>query len=160
MPGVGLALTAGIEGILGALPQIKAELDALASFTATPISFEADIAIAQQLIVGLTAALSAGITPPSIDAQIAIIQARVAALLAIIASINANLQIVINTKSLLDAAGLFVYIYNGQVDQFGPEFTTELSGGVGGGPTQQCNAMVMLTTTPATWTALSGLMDT
>jgi hypothetical protein len=158
-PGVAVGFAAGIAGINLALPDIQARLDALAAFAPqVEISFAANIAVAQSIAASLQAAISAGLSPPSLSAQIAIVAALVAALEIAVGQINAQLTVLIDLSALLDAAGVFLYSYSGRSDGLGPALDTELSTGFPGGTAgQQCNALVLATTTPGTWDAMSEL---
>ncbi len=77
---------------------------------------------------------------------------------AIIEGINAQLSIVLGVQSLLVAAGVSAYAYAGTVNELGAAVTGELSGGLpGGSPTAPCNAIVLVTSLPATWSDMSQL---
>ena len=162
LPGAAAGFAAGIDGISLALPDIQARLDALLAFSPQPISFTANVALAQQIVASLQLVISLGISPPDISAQIAIIASLVASLYATISLINARLSIVIDLSALLDAAGVFAYSYAGAADGLGPALTAELSAGFPGGTggAQAANAIVLATTTPATWTAMQGVFAT
>jgi hypothetical protein len=156
VPGAAAAAVAGAAGINAALPDIQARIAALASFSPAPVDFAAQLALAQQMVASITASISLGLPVPSIAAQIAIVAAQIAALEASVLAINANLTIVTDFQDLLTAAGIHVYAFDGQVQDLGNELDTELSGGVpGGSPTDASNALVMVTTVSATWTAIS-----
>lgn len=159
MPAVSVAFAAGIGGIQAALPDIEARLTALLAFSPQPVDFAANIALAQSIVVSIQSALALGISPPDISAQIAIVEALVEALAAVVDSINTQLNVVIGTDALLDAAGVFLYAWDGQAGDLGTAVDTALSSGFPGGtgPTQDSNALVLATTTPSTWTAMSSL---
>lgn len=155
VPGAAAAAVAGAAGINAALPDILGRLAALAAFAPLPVDFTAQLALAEQMVASVTLGISLGIPVPSIAAQIAAIAALVADLLAAVASINASLEIVVAFQALLGAAGIHAYAYTGVTAGLGADLTTELAGGVpGGGPTDAANALVLITTTPATWTAM------
>lgn len=158
-PGVAAGFAAGIAGINLALPDIQARLDALAAFSPqVEISFAANIAVAQSIAASLQAAITAGLSPPSLSAQIAIVAALVAALELAVGQINAQLTVLIDLSALLSAAGVFLYSYSGRADGLGPALASELAGGFpGGSASDDTNALVLATTTAATWTAMSGL---
>jgi hypothetical protein len=96
----------------------------------------------------------AGITPPSIDIQIALILAQ-------IAELSASLAIIVEFGGFMAAAGVHLYAYNGTVSNMAVDLDGQLfdgvPGGTGGG--QSCNALVLLTTIGATWTAMSGVFQ-
>lgn len=160
VPGAAAAAVAGAAGINAALPDILARLAALQNFAPQPVSFAAQLALAQQMVSSIQLSISLGIPVPSIAAQIAAVLALVAELLAAVLSINAQLAIVTDFQVLLGAAGVHVYAYAGQVGSFGGEFSAELAGGVpGGGPTDASNALVLVTTVPATWAAMAQVFN-
>lgn len=150
------ASVAGVAGINLALPDIQARIDSLLAFSPGAVDFAAQLALANQIVLGIQAAISGGLTPPSIAVQIAQIAALIAELLATVTAINVQLGIVVDFQALLGAAGVHGYAFDGDTDQLGPELTTELAGGVpGGGPTDHANAVVLVTTVPATWAAMA-----
>jgi hypothetical protein len=160
IPGATAVGVAGVAGINGALPDIQARLDALLDFSPTPIDFNVQISLMQAAIVSAQAAITAGIVPPSIAAQIAEISAQIAALAAAIASVNVQLGIILDFQALLGAGGIFAYAYDGDVADLGDELDAEIGAGVGGGaPTDHCNAIVLLTSTPATWDAMGDVFQ-
>lgn len=162
LPGAAAGFAASIEGIGLALPDIQARLDALLAFSPQPISFAAQLIVAQQIVASIQLAISIGLTVPDISAQIAIVASLVASLIATIGAINARLDIVISLTALLDAAGVFTYSYSGTADGLGPALTSELASGFPGGTggSQLSNAVILATTTPATWTAMQGMFAT
>ena len=158
LPGAAAAGAAGVAGIGLALPDLSARLSALASFAPIPSNFAADIALAQSIVVSIEAAITAGISPPSLDAQVAIVAGLVADLEAALSSINAQLSLVTDFLAILGTGGIFGYTYAGPANGLGGDFTTELASGFpGGGATDATNAILLATTTPATWTAMSAV---
>lgn len=161
IPGGLAAAVAGQTGINLALPDIQARLAALASFTPTPPSLAADVQLAQSIVASLQAAISLGVTPPSIDAQLAIVAALVVDLGAAVASINAQLAIVLGFINICATAGIHAYAYSGNADDLGAGMTTELAAGLpGGGPTDPINALVLATSLGGTWTAMQSVFKT
>lgn len=160
IPGAAAVGVAGAAGINLALPDIQARLDALLAFSPAAVDFAAQLALAQQIVVSIQAAITAGLTPPSISAQIAAVGALIAELTAAVASIHAQLTIIVDFQALLSAAGIFAYAYDGQVDDLGDELDAEIGGGIGGGsPTDHCNALVLVTSEGATWTAMGEIFQ-
>jgi len=158
VPGAAAGVSAGIGGINGALPDIEARLAALSGFAPTPGNFAADLAVANSIVASITAGITAGLSPPSIGAQIAIIAALVAALEATVLAVSAQLDVVLDLQALLATAGVFSYAYAGQANALGSALSTELASGFpGGAGTDSTNALVLATTTPATWSAMSSL---
>jgi hypothetical protein len=150
VPGAQLAALAGVTGINLALPDILARLAALQSFAPQPISFGAQLALANQILASITLSISMGLPVPSVDAQIAAVLAIVADLLAAVSQIEAQLAILVDFTDLLGTAGISAYAYAGTVGAFGGELATALGGGG-----DACNALVLLTRIPATWAAMS-----
>lgn len=159
-PGAANAVAAGQAGISGALPDLTAKLTALASFTPTPVDFAAQLSLAQQVVAGVQLAITAGISPPSINTQIAEVAAQIGAITAQIAAVNAQLSIIAGLAAPLSVGGIRAWAYSGQVGNAGGELGAELAAGVPGGtgPTQSCNALIVLTTSPAAWSALSAVL--
>jgi hypothetical protein len=160
VPGALAGVSAGIGGVNAALPDLQARLAALLAFQPAPISFAAQLSLAQATLSGIQLAIASGITPPDISAQLAAIAALVADLAAAVAGIDVQLTILSNLQTLLAAAGLHVYAFAGATNAAGGELTTALSGGVpGGAPTTAANALVLVTTVSATWAAMQGVFE-
>lgn len=157
LPGAASASVAGAAGIGGALPDIEARLTALADFAPVPMDFAADLTLAGAVVAGVTLAIGTpGLVPPSISAQVEIIADLVASLHATIEAVNVQLGIVHGFVDLLATAGVFAYAYAGRADAMGTEMATELSGGFpGGSGGDATNAIVLATTSSATWAAMS-----
>lgn len=159
VPGLNALGIAGSLGINLALPDIQARLAALLNFQVTPPSLSAQLALATQLVASLQAAIAIGITPPSIDAQLAIVAALIVDLQNAILSIQAQFNIILDIRGLLNAAGVHAYVYQGPVADMGSELTAELiHGPPGGGPSDSAQAIVLMTSLGPTWTALAQLL--
>lgn len=159
MPGAVAVGAAGVAGINAALPDIQARLDSLLTFSPGAVDFAAQLSLAQQTVTSIQTAISAGISPPSISQQLAQISALIAELLAAIANINAQLDLILDFQALLGSAGIHGYAFSGQTQNLGSELAAELSGGTpGGAPTDAANALVLITTVPAAWAALSQIL--
>jgi hypothetical protein len=155
LPGAAAATVAGMAGINAALPDILARLDALAAFAPQPVSFSAQLGLANQMVTSVQAAISLGLPIPSIAAQLAIVGALVSDLLAAVSSVNAQLEILADFELLLGTAGVHAYAYAGDTGDLGAEFASELSGGTPGGAAgDAANALVLITTIPAVWAAM------
>lgn len=156
LPAPTAAAVAGTTGINLALPDIEARLAALYSFKPAPIDFAVSLQLAQQIVASIQTAISLGIVPPSLAAQIAEISALIAQLLANVEAINVQLGIILDFQALLTPAGVHAYAYAGPVNQLGSELSAALSLGVpGGSPTDPSNALVLITTLAATWSAMA-----
>lgn len=158
-PGAVAISAAGAAGINGALPDIQARLAALLAWTPSPVSFEAQLTLVQGALASIQASIALGLPVPDIGAQVALIQAQIAALIAAIAAVEAQLAIILDFQALFGASGVHAYAYAGQVANLGSEISAETSGGLpGGSGTDSANAIVLVTTVPATWTALAQLL--
>ncbi len=155
LPGANAAGVAGAAGINGALPDINARIAALGAFAPAPISFSADIAAANNIAASIGVAVSAGLTPPDIAGQIAQIAALLAALEAEALAVQANLTLVTNFLGLLAAGGIDAYAWDGARNALGAAVTSAL-----GSSTAHSNAIVLVTTNGATWTAMQSVFKT
>jgi hypothetical protein len=149
-----ISLAAAIPGAIAALnlavPQLQAQIDALLAFNPGAINFATDLQVAVGILADINGGIALGITPPSISAQISI-------LLALLAPLQANLAAIAAFQALLSAS-VFAYGYSGPTNQFGTEMATELTGGFPGhSPAEQCNALVLGTTSAATYSAMAGV---
>lgn len=155
LPGGVAVGAAGFDGINAALPDIQARLDALLAFAPLPVDFTAQLALAQSMVASVQASITLGLPAPSMAAQIAIVAALIVDITASIVSINAQLGIVADFQTTLGTTGIHGYHYSGQTDDLGSEMATELASGVpGGAPTDAANALILVTTIPATWAAM------
>jgi len=157
VPGASAAINAGMTGINSALANLLAQLAALQAFAPSPISFAAQLSLAESMVSSLNLAIGLGMTPPDILAQITAILALVAALTAQIGAIEANLDVMLDLQLPLAAAGVHAYAYDGTAGALGGELGGALGGGVpgGSGGGQHANALALVATSPATWAALS-----
>ena len=146
---IGDTLPAVVGVLAYAFADLQARITALAdaSLSITPPGLELELAAS--ILAAVQANLALGITPPSIDLQISL-------LLALMAELQIQLGIVLDLQNLFATAGVHVYVYGGQADAMGGEITAELAGGFpSGAPTDFANAIIIATTIPATWIALS-----
>jgi len=156
VPGANAAVVAGLAGINLALPDILARIAALQAFVPTPVDFGVQLILAQQMVTSVGLAISLGLPVPSILLQIAAIEALILALLATIEAINGQLDILVDIQTQLATSGLHAYAYAGTVGALGGEVTGALASGLPGGSSgDAAHALVFVTTTPATWSAMS-----
>jgi hypothetical protein len=142
------------------LPQIAAQVAGILAIqvgvSLTPPSIGLTLSMAESLVVNLKAAIEVGV--PGLDFQIAAVAQLLVSLSATLASLAATLSFGLNLSLLLGGVGVFAYAYEGTADSLGPSITeatgTGLPGGSGGDP---CQAILLVTQTPATWTALKAL---
>lgn len=161
VPGMSVAISAGVAAGNVAMPNLMGQISALASYAPTPINLAASIAAAQAIVSALQAQLAAvpPIPAPSLDVQIAAIQGQLAGLQSLVSGINAQLSILHGLQSPLSAAGLHAYALNGATNTLGAAVSTALSSGVpGGAPTDAAQGILLLTTVPATFAALAQIV--
>jgi hypothetical protein len=143
-----------VSGI--AAPNVSAQLTAMASFTPQAVlPFIDQIASLQATITALQAAIAAGLLPPSLSAQATLAAAAVATLTANLGIIEAQLNVALGIQGLLATGGLRALVYSGPQDDMGNELAAEL-----GSDTTDCHALILTTTSGATWTAAEGIFNT
>jgi hypothetical protein len=157
VPGAASAAIAGQAGINLALPDLQGRLEALLAFAPAEVNFAAQLTLALQTVAAVQAAIAGGISPPSISAQLAIVAGLIADIQDAMLSIDAQLSIILDFQALLVGAGVHVYAYNGEVQDFGAELDAEIGTGLPGGlgPAEDVDALVLVTNIPATWAAMS-----
>lgn len=155
IPGGAACAIAGELGINLALPDIQARLAAFASFSPSLGDFTLDLAVAGQIIASINAALAVGLTPPSLGLQLAIIAQLILDLENAVLSINAQLTIVLGFISLLANAGVDLYAWDGANNDLGPALAAERGPGTG-----HTNALVLVTSNGATWSAMQQVFKT
>lgn len=141
-----------------AAPNVTAQITAAASFTPSlSLSFLDMIALAEQIIANIEAAIAA--IPPipvlDLDAQVNLALSVKADLEAMLLVVNAQLTIQLAIASLLATGGVMAYAWDGPNDALGPALTTAL-----GGATTHSNAIILYTTSGATWTAMQSFFKT
>lgn len=150
---------AGQAGINLALPDIQARLSALLAFNPQPVSFEAQLALAQSILASVEATIALGLPVPDISAQIAIVLAQIAALETAIAAINTQLEIILSFQTALSTAGIHAYSFTGQTSDMGAEIAAETSGGLpGGGPSDPTTALLLAATEPTAVTSMQTIL--
>jgi hypothetical protein len=142
----------GVQGaIVNALGDVQARVTAVASFvpSITPPSISADIQTNAQILANLNAAATFGIEPPSLDLQVSILASSLLLL-------KAQLDVILDLMNAFGSAGVHAYTYDGTASGLGAEFSTELAAGFpGGAPSDPTHAILLATTIPATWAAMS-----
>jgi hypothetical protein len=155
LPGANGVAVAGATGINSALPDILARIAALQAFVPLPTSFVEQLATAESIVASVQAGIELGLPVPSLDAQIAQMAALVASLLAQVEAINAQLTLVASFRALLGEAGIHAIAFAGLVGSFGGDVDGALASVGALVPGESANAVVLLTTSPAAWSALS-----
>lgn len=140
-----------VSGALAsAYADLQARVTAMLAFNPAPIDFSAQLQIAVQMQENLQAAIDIGLPAPSIAAQIAIMKA-------LVASLEAQLSIILNIQNAMLVEGVFAYAYSGPTDGLGPSIPAALPGGSG---SEQTYALIFATATPACWGAMQVVFKT
>lgn len=139
-----------------AAPNVSAQLTALLSFSATvSLSLAAQLDLVAAITANLQAAITLGLTPPTLSAQLDAAIALKLTLEGFLLSIQAQLAIAVALQALLATGGVRLLKYSGPQNTFDTELGTAL-----GSSSASCNALVLLTTTSASWTAVQGVFKT
>lgn len=146
---IGGALPAVVDVLALAYTDLQAKATALAqavpSFTPPSVQLQ----LAGDILTAVETNIALGIQSPSIDLQITLF-------LTLLAEVEAQLAVIVGITDLFAVAGVHAYVYDGDADALGGELTTELAGGFpGGGPTDHTNAIILATTIPSVWAAMS-----
>lgn len=144
------------EAIALALGELQARVTGLLKMQATlevgigPPTLVATVKATAQVLLNLQAAIGG----PVVTLQIAAIAAILLGLNASIAGLEAMIS--------LDLGGsVFAYSFDGSASDLGPQVTAATSGGFpGGAPTDHANALILATTTPATWALIQAIFKT
>lgn len=150
VPGVGVAVTAGVAGINAVLPDLESRLAMLLALPPTSPSFTAQIETATQIIASAQAAITLGLPLPDISSALA---AALAALQALVSMVQAQLSAIVALQSPLTVAGVGAYVFDGPRDQLG----YELGQAIGPG-NAHANALLLVTLDPVAWAALSAIV--
>jgi hypothetical protein len=147
----GMSIGASIPGPAGALalvvPSLQVQLAGYASFTpvVNPPDFTADAAVGVNISADIALSAGMGLTPPSVSAQVNI-------MLSVIAALQAQINAILGVTNLFTTAGMFGYAYDGQWSGFAPSLPGSLPGG---NPGDHCNAILLVTSVGACWSAMS-----
>lgn len=141
------------RAIGGVYADLKGRLAGLismvAKFTATPPTALSAISVAGDINAAAAAAISGGL-PSGVPFIIDAVAGTVTA-------INAAVAVIGQLQALFGTAGVFTYKYDGPAGQLGQAISSSLAGGWPDAtpPTANAKAIILGTTTPAAWTALS-----
>jgi len=164
---VALTASAALSATIGpAIAELTAKLAGLGKLllqvTVTPptAALAAKVAAAGQVAAGLAATAAAGL--PGVSLQATGLLAIIAEIELQLVALNLGLEFVGELSGLLATAGVCVHTYEGRADRFGSEFTAAFASGIpsGGGPATTVNAIVLATTSSATWIAMQGVFRT
>jgi hypothetical protein len=127
--------------------------DMSAFLVATPPSFAVALSDTIALIASLTLNIALLVPTP--------ITVQVSGAVAIIAQLEAQIALLTPLIDLFDAAGIFVYAFDGVTSSFGRGMARALSAGFPGaaGASAHANAIILATVTPATWTGLKAFFQ-
>lgn len=141
-----------------AFPNVSAQITAMASFTPhVDLGLSEILLLAESAVENVQAAIAA--IPPiptiSLDAQIALAASITLTLQLQLLAIEAQLALQLTVSGLLATAGVSLYVFDGANNVFGSELATAL-----GGATTHTNAIVLLTQSGVTWTAMQAVFKT
>lgn len=123
------------------------------------VQAEADAAV--EVATRIAARIAAGITAPSIGLRATANAALVAALAAELGALDLQLAFALGLGALALNGGIAAYAYNGTPDSAGAAVHATLGGGLpGGGPTDNMKALILATSSIATWDAMGQVLKT
>lgn len=151
-PSVQIAVDASLPNLLAQQAGIQL---GQASLIANPPTMAGNLAIAQAILDSISAQIALGVQLPPLAVQLASLAAALAALAGQIATLG-------SFADVLGVVGLHAYHYAGPVNGLGPALAAELAGGLppGGAPLAPSDALVIATSEPAAWSALSVVLKT
>ena len=155
---VGEAVPGGVFALAEALPRVQAELAGAVSLQAqlivTPPTIADSLVFAQQLVASIQAQIALGIQLPSVAVQLPIVEA-------LIATLQVSLNGLLLLQNAFSTVGVHAYAYEGQVNAMGSQVSSAFAGGLPGGlPNDYANALVLVTSIPATWAAIGRVLKT
>jgi hypothetical protein len=141
------------------MPQVSASIAGIiaaeAQIALNPPTLAANISVANQLVVSIQAAIDLGLELPSLSVQLGIMAAVVADLTIQLGILQAQVDLAANILSVLATGGVHLYVYDGVVSALGSSCPTSLPGGA---PTDHVNALILATSSGATWSGISACM--
>lgn len=141
-----------------AAPNVSAQIAAAASFTpSASLGLDQLLAIAEAILDNINAAIAAIPPIPILDlsAQVALAADVKADLDAMLVTVAAQVAIQVDIAGLLATGGVVAYAWDGPNSSLGPALTAAL-----GGAATQSYAVILYTTSGASWTAMQGLFKT
>lgn len=116
------------------------------------------LARAVQLQTSITLAMSTpGLpAPPSLLSAIAALQALLDSLLALSADLNVKLTLIVDIKTRLEAAGVHVVAFDGDLSTLGSDLQGAVNAHVAG--SGHANAVALVTTLSGTWADMSAVL--
>jgi hypothetical protein len=158
LPGGVQLAAAGSAGINVALPSLHEQLAALVAYVPAPIDFGAQLAALKAMIQAVEASIALGLPSPSVAVQVAKIGELIAGLRGQIAAVSAHLELITRLRAAFGAAGVHLIAFDGQAGAMAAELGAELGSAPGLAPGDDAHAVLLATTVPATWLALSALL--
>jgi hypothetical protein len=144
----GMSIGGALPGVTAALalaqPDLEGRVGAMLQFSPVVFNFAADIALLEGTMLSLKAAITAGVEPPSLDVQFDLMKLLLDELLQ-------SLQAVLDFQNILTNAGVHVYTYTGVDGGLVP------GGFPGGSGSDNCNAIILATSSGATWAGMSAV---
>lgn len=160
VPAAGVAATAGSAGIAAALPDLEgriAQLQAAVAGLSVPLPPNlADMAARATFNLGaVQLALATPGLPlslPDLTAAAVALLALVDALLGTVTDLGVKLALIADFQTLLATAGVHVVAYDGAIGSLGTELQAAVAGPI---PSGHANALALVTTSGATWSAMA-----
>jgi hypothetical protein len=138
---------------------VRLNLALTAALPTANVQAELDAAI--QVANRLAARIAAGIAAPSVGLRASANVALMAELTAILGGLNAQLAFAAGLGSLALNGGIAGYAYVGTADTMGSGFGAVTGSGiVGGQGTDHVNALLLATSSSATWSAMGTVLKT
>lgn len=158
VPGAATANVAlGVAASIAA-PNVSAQITAAASFTpSVSLSLTDLLAMAESILANIEAAIAAIPPIPILDlsAQVALAASVKADLDAMLLVVEAQVAIQVDIGALLATGGVVAYAWDGANSALGPALTAAL-----GGAATHSNAIILYTTSGASWTAMQAFFKT
>jgi hypothetical protein len=126
-------------------------------------SLTGNITALGQVAASLALGIAGGVSPPGVGVslQVAGNATAIASLTAQLGLLNVALSLVASLTVAFGIGGISVYRYSGPVSGLGPDLAAMTARGLpGGGADDLVNALILATTTAATWTAMESAFKT
>lgn len=164
LPGVGVAVAAGADGLGLALPDVAARITALAASLSAlsampfPPDFSASLAGAQLTLASVQLAMATpGLLPPSLDAVLTAVRTQLEAIESMLSALVSKAAIIANFQTLMAGGAVALYSFDGARSSLGAELDSAVSASSPGPGATPSNALVLYTEDPATWSAMHGV---
>jgi len=158
LPGGVQLAAAGSAAIGASLPALNEQLAALVAYVPAPIDFTAQLSALKAMITAVETSIALGLPAPSVSVQVAEIGKLIAGLKGQIANVSAQLAVISQLQAAFGAAGVHVAAFEGPAGAMAAELGAVLGGAPGLGAGDKAHAVLLATTVPATWAALSAMI--